>query len=73
MSKKTRKPLYSTAYTTVVVCSHNGCPWRTLTTDRARAWYHLARHLKDSHGDLHATTQARKNAWALQQSLKEDA
>ncbi|WP_220184537.1 hypothetical protein, partial [Corynebacterium sanguinis] len=59
-------------YSTVVVCPHKGCKWRDITTDRARAWYTLARHLKAAHRDRHAANNARKNAWHLMKSSDHD-
>lgn len=73
MSKKTKTPIDSTPYSTVVTCTDPGCPWRALVSDRARGWYALARHLKATHNDLHATAAARKNAWELSHSTDPDA
>lgn len=64
MAKPPRKSnLDYSPYTGAVVWCPN-CDWRHHTPDIGRGWYQLARHLKNAHGDLHATKKARANAWA---------
>lgn len=66
--KRNTSPVDETPYSVVIRCEQDGCDWRALLADRAHAWYHLARHLKRTHGDLHATEKARRNAWYLGKS-----
>lgn len=47
-------------YATVVTCP-NCSTWRELTDNQSHAWYLLARHLKLTHDDMHASKTARRN------------
>lgn len=62
MSRRRKSPVDRSDYLGVVVTCPE-CHWRDHTMNVGRAWYLLARHLKQIHGDLHATDNARKNAW----------
>lgn len=65
MTKKSiqlgKRVIDSCDYLTLVSCPD--CHWRSEGRTKGHAWYLLARHLKDHHGDFLAFKTAERNAY----------
>lgn len=55
-------------YLTIAICPC--CQWRADARTKGHAWYLLARHLKEAHGEIHAFRLAERNAYRLGFSVK---
>lgn len=56
-----RGPVDYSEYSGGVVCCPR-CSWRSIQPTQHHAWYALARHYKNFHGDNHAASMALNSA-----------